>query len=438
MTTRDDFDRDLTAWLMADAPMGEPEHLLGEVLARTARTRRRPAWRIPERWIPMSVLSTSAAAAPRVPWRFLAIAAAILALLGAAAFAVGSRQHRLAPPFGPAANGAIAFSKDGDIYVLDEPTGQPRLLVGGAETDIFPLFAPDGSTMVYLRADSPSSQQVMIATADGNGIRPIGSPFAVQPSWAEVSPQGDAVALLTDLDRSVITLLSTDGGPTQVIPTGLAETEAVVFRPPDGRQLTFRGKDLDGTWGLYVIDRDGTGLTRLALDKGFQGDPYYPENSDYYFIGPTWSPDGRTLAFHTLEPDPTSPAGPGFRIHLASLDAKGAVTDETTLEFDRSHDDEYAPVWLPEGQRMLFQTVEGATHTMALATVVPTVGLAHDLGVTARDWISTLVAPDGRSAIMQLPQGDGSKPLVRIDLDSLAITPIDAGGDDLDWQRRAP
>ena len=51
MTARDDFDRHVAAWLSTDAPTSEPEHLLGEVLARTARTRRRSAWRIPERWI---------------------------------------------------------------------------------------------------------------------------------------------------------------------------------------------------------------------------------------------------------------------------------------------------------------------------------------------------------------------------------------------------
>ena len=55
MTARDDFDRHLAAWLDDRAPMREPEPLLGQVLARTARTRRRPAWLIPERWIPMSV-----------------------------------------------------------------------------------------------------------------------------------------------------------------------------------------------------------------------------------------------------------------------------------------------------------------------------------------------------------------------------------------------
>jgi hypothetical protein len=47
MTARDDFDGLLSAWFDDDAPGREPEHLLGQVLARTARTRRRPAWLVP-------------------------------------------------------------------------------------------------------------------------------------------------------------------------------------------------------------------------------------------------------------------------------------------------------------------------------------------------------------------------------------------------------
>ena len=100
MTARDDLDRHLAAWLTADAPTSEPEHLLGEVLARTARTRRRPAWRIPERWIPMSVATSRVATSPRVPWRTVGLVALlVIALVAAAVLLVGSRPRVLPPPF---------------------------------------------------------------------------------------------------------------------------------------------------------------------------------------------------------------------------------------------------------------------------------------------------------------------------------------------------
>ena len=58
MTTRPpspDFDRLLTAWFDADARVREPDDLLDRTSRRTARTRPRPAWRLPERWIPMEL-----------------------------------------------------------------------------------------------------------------------------------------------------------------------------------------------------------------------------------------------------------------------------------------------------------------------------------------------------------------------------------------------
>ena len=51
----------------------------------------------------------------------------------------------------------------------------------------------------------------------------------------------------------------------------------------------------------------------------------------------------------------------------------------------------------------MFQTVEGTTHTLAVAPVLPTAGPARDLGVAAGDWITTNLAPDGRSAVLVLP-----------------------------------
>src|SRR5262245_55008402 len=102
MTARYDADPRLSAWLDDVAPAREPEHLLGTVLARTARTKRRPAWRIPERWFSMSVITTRVSPAPQVPWRLIALAVMLAALLVAAALVAGGKFRPVAPPYGPA------------------------------------------------------------------------------------------------------------------------------------------------------------------------------------------------------------------------------------------------------------------------------------------------------------------------------------------------
>jgi len=121
MTTRDDFDRHLAAWFEASAPSSEPEPLLGQVLARTARTRRRPAWRIPERWIPMSAITTRSARVGQVPWRTIGLIALLIVTLVAGVLVIaGTRRPALPPPFGVAGDGKVLYSFDGDIFVRDQ------------------------------------------------------------------------------------------------------------------------------------------------------------------------------------------------------------------------------------------------------------------------------------------------------------------------------
>ena len=190
---------------------------------------------------------------------------------------------------------------------------------------------------------------------------------------------------------------------------------------------------------ITVIFEDGVDFyfaRQRVSERLAQSSSYLPPG-----VTPYMAPDATALGqiyWYTLEPDPTSPAGAGFRIHLASVDAAGAIREDRVLEFDRSRDDEFAPIWLPDGQHLLFQRLEGTTHTLAVAPVVPEVGSARDLGIDATGFIATNVSPDGRTAILRLPQADGSARQVLLDLTTLESTAIDPGGDDLVWQRLAP
>ncbi len=132
--------------ILDDLSAGPTPEYLDDVFARTGRMRQRPGWTFPERWFPMADITRSRAFAPAPPWRMIALALVVIALIAAALFAyVGSRQQRVPAPFGPAQQRPDPRTRsNGDIYVGDPVTGDSRLIVGGSETDSAPGFSPMG------------------------------------------------------------------------------------------------------------------------------------------------------------------------------------------------------------------------------------------------------------------------------------------------------
>lgn len=435
MTARNDLDRTLSAWLTAQAPTREPEHLLDHILERTARTRRRPAWRIPERWIPMSVLSTTVAPRSTIPWRTVGlIALLVLALLAGALLAIG-RAHRLPPPFGVAGNGSLVYSVNGDIVSRSGPSGSVVPIVISEYTDDTPIMSPDGSRFVFMRHRSADTLQLWVAEADGQGQRLLDKAFP-SISWVDWSPSSDEVFVANEDGRSTMAIVPADGGPSKTLDLRMP-IMVPVHRPGHPDQILFRGKDAAGDWGLFLTGRDGLARDRLALDPGFQSDNYYAENRDAYFQGPTWASDGTRLLYYTLEPAPDSPAGPGYRIHLARIGPAGEVLSDDVLEYGAALDDEFAPGWLPTEDGIVFQTLEGTIHKLMIGGLEPR-ATPKDLGVQGGDWISSNISPDGREVIAAVPETGAASPKVSIiDLAGGTITRVDIGAD-VSWQRVAP
>ena len=132
MSTTDRVERDITAWFGETAAPATPDYT-DDILRQTAVSRQRPRWTFPERWLPMSVITFGRVNLRPVPWRAVGLLAVLGLLLAvAAALYVGSQPQRLPPPFGAAANGLVAYSKDGDIYTVDPATGTRAAIVTGA------------------------------------------------------------------------------------------------------------------------------------------------------------------------------------------------------------------------------------------------------------------------------------------------------------------
>ena len=129
MNGTDRLERELTTWF-AETALPQTPDWTSDILAATGTMRQRPRWSFPTRWLPASVIPRL----PRltrqtVPWRTIALLGALVLLLAAAvALYVGSRP-RLPAPFGPAANGLVAYAEHGEIWTVDPVTGDRKKIV---------------------------------------------------------------------------------------------------------------------------------------------------------------------------------------------------------------------------------------------------------------------------------------------------------------------
>lgn len=399
MTSPQRFEQDLSA-LLADLYLAGTPDYRDDIVRQTARTRQRPAWTFPERWLPMDI-ATQRVPFGGTPWRRTGVLAliALLALASAVAVYIGSKP-RLPEPFGLAANGPLAYVSGGDLLVRDSIDAPARALADGPERETYAVFSPLGDRLAVTR-EVAGGDELWVGGADGSDLQRIGGPFS-RIDWIEFSPDGTQIALERNLSGiPVVELIATDGSGSRRLVDFPATSPT--FRPPNGDQLIVRGQ-VDGRWSFYLVDVAGGDPVRLAID-GAEID-----GGGYDLQGPAWSPTGDRLAFHTLVQLPDSQGGtPGFRISVASIAADGTATSIRPLEFDPFSDDELNAVFTPDGESIVFQQrfgLFGATDYRDAAWIAPAdgSGTATPLGIASEngDGIGIAISPDGRSVLAHL------------------------------------
>src|ERR1044072_795011 len=120
MMSGDRMDQRLPVLLDELASPRAPDYF-DDILGLTARTRQRPAWVFLQRWIPMLEIARQPVVA-QPPWRALGLLLALIAAL-AAGLILAATRPKPPPPVGPAGNGLVVLSRDGDIVTVDTATG---------------------------------------------------------------------------------------------------------------------------------------------------------------------------------------------------------------------------------------------------------------------------------------------------------------------------
>jgi len=336
VTAPRDFDRLLTAWFVADAPVRARSGLADEAIAQIGRTGRRGAWRLPERWL--SVQATLRLAPGRRPAILLAALFVLLALV-AGLIVVGSRPH-VPAPFGVAKPGMIVFSDGQQVRVSNVDGSHETLLTLPGDIETNPIWSRDGTRLaMWAQAARSGAASLIVEQPDGSGRQVLvtGVParsdafVAFGPVWA---PDGSSILyaiIKPDPALFSIYVVSSRGGPpTELVADAPA---ANLAWSPDSRTIAFQGgSTATGDRGVWVVPADGSAAPRrLSHAAGLDG----------AFADIAWSPDGRHLTYRAGQPD-------GFTIY--EIDADG--TNERELSAPTAS--AVCASWSPSGDRILY------------------------------------------------------------------------------------
>ena len=263
---------------------------------------------------------------------------------------------RLATPAlfsGPTDGERIVFGSDRDgndhaLWVMAADGGQQARLdtvlnldeQGRAQpfADWDAQWSPDGKQVVFVSdrfADNHMASNTWVIDADGTDLRLISS-GGDSPTWG---PDSRSVALfyLQGHEITTVSVVHLDGstGPNLIDNRDVPmQMDPAVEWSPDGRRVVFQGASLEPwTWGIWVINVDGSGL-RLVVENAYS---------------PAWSPDGQKIAFMRAE-DIWAVNSDGTEAKLV-FDAPGEVgASPGTLLRD------LCPTWGPDGRHLAFDS----------------------------------------------------------------------------------
>ena len=353
-----------------------------------------------------------------------------LLLLAAAIaiFTIGS-QRRLPPPFGLAAPGSVAFISDGHVWTANRDGSGLLQVTLDPRTDGFPTFSRDGTRIAFKRLPTPNSRanwtewgDVMVADVDGSDPivldRDVHSPSPM--SW---SGDGRFLVYSKTVDGfDQVIVAATDGTSTRQITSGPIANWGPVLSP-DGRTVAY-AKGYPDVVGLYAIHVDGSSERRLTTSPIAA------------FDLAEWSLDGSTLLYGAGESDTGLEdlwvVGPDGASERRIVGAPG---------------NDGGPTWSPDGRWIAWlNTVpSGRTRVMVAAPDGSNPRQISEIG----DWSLPYWSPDARNvlAVDGRVSGGGGPPIAVI-LDPFGTSPASSfalpgltgeGPPDFPgWQRRAP
>jgi Tol biopolymer transport system component len=136
-----------------------------------------------------------------------------------------------------------------------------------------------GSTSTAVQADAPDTARVALPEA----VRPFPAGFRGELVF-QSDRNGRTKIYALDLATGRVKAITSDNNWRDESPRWSPDGTRILFKSNRAHYTGPAPETGDPDWDLYLMNADGSGVTRLTRDPGNEGDP-------------TWAPDGRSVVF---------------------------------------------------------------------------------------------------------------------------------------------